>query len=115
MRLFVNFLDVIMVNAYIIYKVNFKIMNMPQPEKPPHPMGHDKFMASIIHDLMGGFTCRRRPGPVPCLPISPAHQKEHDSVNIVELGLKFGRCHHCCIGVRNAKRKETGFLGAKLV
>ena len=109
-RLFVSFLDAIVVNAYIIYKENFKIMNMPQPQKPPHPMGHDKFMASIIHDLMGGFTCRRRPGPSPSLPISPAHHNEHDSVNMVELGLlKFGRCHHCCIGVRNAKRKETGF------
>ena len=28
-RMFVNFLDAIMVNAYIIYNENFKIMNMP--------------------------------------------------------------------------------------
>ena len=33
-RMFVNFLDAIMVNAYIIYKENFKIMNMPSPENP---------------------------------------------------------------------------------
>ena len=33
-RMFVNFLDAIMVNAYIIYKENFKIMNMPAPENP---------------------------------------------------------------------------------
>lgn len=109
-RLVVNFLDAIMVNAYIIYKENFKIMNMPQPQKPPQPKGHDKFMASIIHNLMDGFFCRHCPGPVPSLPITPAHSNEHDSVNMVELGLlKFGRCHHCCIGVKNSKRKETGF------
>ena len=34
-RMFVNFLGAIMVNAYIIYKENFKNMNMPAPEKPP--------------------------------------------------------------------------------
>ena len=34
-RMFVNFLGAIMVNAYIIYKENFKNMNMPEPEKPP--------------------------------------------------------------------------------
>jgi hypothetical protein len=44
-RLFVNFLDAKMVNAYIFYKQNFKIMNMPKPQKPSKPMGHDKCMA----------------------------------------------------------------------
>ncbi|KAM7434494.1 hypothetical protein ABFA07_015408 [Porites harrisoni] len=35
---------------------------------------------------------------------------KYDSVNLVELGLlKFGRCHHCCISVKGAKCKETGF------
>ena len=31
-RMFVNFLEAIMVNAYIIYNENFKIMNMPASE-----------------------------------------------------------------------------------
>lgn len=109
-RLFVNFLDAIMVNAYIIYKENFKIMNSPQPQKPPKPMTHDKFMANVIHELIGNFTSRRRSGPIPSLPVAPAYQNEHDPVNMVELGLlKFGRCHHCCIGVKGSKRKETAF------
>ena len=109
LRLFVNFLDAIMVNTYIIYKENFKVMNYPQLQKPPQPMTHDKFMANVIHELIGDFTCRRRPGPAP-LQITASYQKEHDSVNMVELGLlKFGRCQNCCIGVKNSKWKETGF------
>ena len=32
--------------------------------------------------------------------ISDFEGEEGDSVNIADLGLlKFGRCHHCCIGV----------------
>ena len=109
-RMFVNFLDAIMVNAYIIYKENFKIMNMPAPQNPPQPLEHDKFMSGVIHKLIGNFSCRSRPGPAPALPPPPFHGREHDSVNVVELELlKFGRCHHCCIGVKGAKRKETGF------
>ena len=48
-RMFVNFLDAIMVNAYIIYKENFRIMNMPAPVKRPKPLAHDKFMSGVIH------------------------------------------------------------------
>ena len=99
-----------MVNAYIIYKENFKNMNMPAPEKPPKPLEHDKFMSGIIHKLIGNFSCHRQPGPLAALPPTPFHRRELDSVNLIELGLpKFGRCHHCCIGVKEAKRKETGF------
>ena len=37
------------------------------------------------------------------------HERDHDSVNVADLGLlKFGRCHQCCIGVKEAKQKETG-------
>ena len=54
--------------------------------------------------------CTVWPGPPPALPPTPFHGRQHDSVNLVELRLlKFGRCHHCCIGVKGAKRKETGF------
>ncbi|PFX31328.1 Tyrosine-protein kinase isoform SRK4 [Stylophora pistillata] len=109
-RMFVNFLDAIMVNAYIVYKENFRIMNMPPPQKPPKPLSHDKFMAGVIHKLIGNFSCRRQPGPAPAMPPPPFHGRDHDSVNLADLGLlKFGRCHHCCIGVKGAKRKETGF------
>jgi hypothetical protein len=45
---------------------------------------------NIIHKLIGEFTCWRRSGPAPSLP-TPAYRNEHDSVNMVELGLlKFG-------------------------
>ena len=109
-RMFVNFLDAIMVNAYIIYKENFKNMNMPAPEKSPRPLEHDKFMSGVIHKLMGNFSCRHQHGPPAALPPTPFHRREYDSVNLVELGLlKFGRRHHCCIGVKGAKRRETGF------
>ena len=109
-RMFVNFLDAIMVNAYIVYKENFRIMNMPPPQKTPKPLSHDKFMAGVIHKLIGNFSCRRQPGPAPAMPPPPFHGRDHDSVNVADLGLlKFGRCHHCCIGVKGAKRKETGF------
>ena len=53
--MFVNLLDATMVNAYIIYKENFKNMNMPAPEKPPKPLEHDKFMSGVIHKLIGNF------------------------------------------------------------
>ena len=109
-RMFVNFLSPIIVNAYIIYKENFKNMNMPAPEKPPKPLEHDKFMSGIIHKLIGNFSCHRQPGPPAAPHPTPFHGREHDSVNLVELGLlKFGRCHHFCISVKGAKRKETGF------
>ena len=64
-RMFVNFLDAIMVNAYIVYKANFKIMNMPAPQNPPNPLAHDKFMSGVIHKLIGNFSCCRQPGPAP--------------------------------------------------
>ena len=67
-RMFVNFLDTIMVNAYIIYKENFKIMNMPAPVKSSKPLELDKFMSGVIHKLIGNFSCRRQPGPPPALP-----------------------------------------------
>ena len=111
MRMFVNFLDAIMVNAYIVYRENFPIMNMPPPRIPPKPMPRDKFIAGFIHKLTGNFSCHHRCGPVPAVPAPPFHEREdHDSVHVVDLGLlKFGRCHHCCTGVKGAKRKETGF------
>ena len=161
-----------MLNAYIIYKENFKIMNMPAPQNrpirltqcftqfrslgvkvlcvfhlhgnipftfkwygntwnktfysqriwigynielaelvyPPNPLAHDQCMSGVMHKLFGNFSCRRLPGPAPALPPTPFHRRNHDSVSLVELGLlKFGRCHHCCIAVKGAKRKETRF------
>ncbi|XP_022781132.1 uncharacterized protein LOC111322317 [Stylophora pistillata] len=86
-RMFVNFLDAIMVNAYIVYKENFRIMNMPPPQKPPKPLSHDKFMAGVIHKLIGNFSCRRQPGPAPAMPPPPFHGRDHDSVNLADLGL----------------------------
>ena len=51
---------------------------------------------------------RRWSGPVPSLPMMPAHENEQDSVNVIELEpLKSGRCHNFCIGVKNTKRKEV--------
>lgn len=109
-RMFVNFLDAIMVNAYIVYKENFLIMNMPPPQIPPKPIPHDKFMAGVIHKLIRNFSCCCPPGPVPAMPPPPFHGRDHDSVNVADLWLLiFGRCHHCCIGVKGTKRKETGF------
>lgn len=109
-RMFVNFLDAIMVNAYTVYKENFRIMNMPPPQKPIKPLSHDKFMAGVNHKLIASFSCRCQPGPAPAMPPPPFHGRDHDSVNVADLGLlKFGRCHHCCIVVKGAKRKETGF------
>ena len=91
-RMFVNFLDAIMVNTYIMYKENFRIMNMPPPQISPKPMSHDKFMASVIHKLIGNFSRRCQPGPAPAMPPPPFHGRDHDSVNVVDLGLlKFGR------------------------
>ena len=78
--------------------------------KPPKPLEHDKFMSGVIQKLIGNFSCRRQPGPPPALPPTPFHGREHDSVNLIELAhLKFGRCLHCCIGVKGVKRKGTGF------
>lgn len=37
-RMFVNVLDAIMVNADIVYRENFQIMNVPPPQFPPKPM-----------------------------------------------------------------------------
>ena len=78
--------------------------------KPPKPLEHDKFMSGVIQKLIGNFPCHRQPGPPPALPPTPFHGREHDSVNLIELAhLKFGRCLHCCIGVKGVKRKGTGF------
>ena len=80
-RMFVNFLDAIMVNAYIIYKENFKIMNMSGPQNHTQPLEHDKFLSGVIHKLIGNFSCRRPPGPAPVLPFPLFHGRDHDSVN----------------------------------
>ena len=78
--------------------------------KPPKPPEHDKLMSGVIQKLIGNLSCRRQPGPPPALPPTPFHGRQHDFVNLVELALlKFGRCHHCCIGIKRAKRKGTGF------
>lgn len=99
-----------MVNAYIIYKENFKIMNTSAPQNPLNPLAHDKFMSGVIHKLIGNFSCCRQSGPALALPFTLFHQRNHDSVSLIKLGLlKFGRCHHCCIFAKGAKRKETGF------
>ena len=37
-RMFVNVLDAIMVNADIVYWENIQIMNVPSPQFPPKPM-----------------------------------------------------------------------------
>lgn len=79
--MFVNFLDAIMVNAYIIYKKNFKIMNMSGPQNHTQLLEHDKFLSGVIHKLIGNFSCRRPPGPAPVLPFPLFHGRDHDSVN----------------------------------
>lgn len=92
-RMFVNFLDAVMVNAYIVYKEHFRIMNMPPPQIPPKPMPHDKFMAGVIHKLIGIFLAVVAQYQQ-CLSLH-FHGRDHDSVNVADLGLlKFGRCHH---------------------
>ena len=81
-RMFVNFLDAIMVNAYIIiYKENFKIMNMSGPQNHTQLLEHDKFLSGVIHKLIGNFSCRRPPGPAPVLPFPLFPGRDHDSVN----------------------------------
>ena len=80
-RMFVNFLDAIMVNAYIIYKKKSKIMNMSGPQNHIQPLEHDKFLSGVIHKLIGNFSCRRPPGPAPVLPFPLFHGRDHDSVN----------------------------------
>ena len=82
--MFVNFLDAIMVNAYIIYKDNFKIMNIPAPQNPSNPLEHDKFMSGIIHKLIANFSCRLPPGPAPALPPTLFHGRDHYSVSLVD-------------------------------
>ena len=80
--MFVNFLDAIMVNAYIIiYKENFKIMNMSGPQNHTQLLEHDKFLSGVIHKLIGNFSCRRPPGPAPVLPFPLFPGRDHDSVN----------------------------------
>ena len=111
-RTFVNFLGAIIVNAYIIYKENFKIMNTSAPQNPLNPLADDKFMSGVIHKLIGNFSCCRQSGPALALSFTLFHGRNHDSVSLIELGLlKFGivALLHCCIFVKGAKRKETGF------
>ena len=108
MEMFVNFLDAIM--GQCIYCVQGKFPNMPPPQIPPKPMPHDKFMVGDIHKLIGNFSCHHQSGPVPAMLSPPFHGRDHASVFVADLGLlNFGRCHHCCIRVKGAKQKETGF------
>ena len=81
-RIFLSVLDAIMVNAYIIYKEYFKIMNMPQPQNPTNPLVHDKFMSGVVYKLIGNFSCNRQPAPSLALPSTIFHGRNHDSVRL---------------------------------
>lgn len=69
-----------MVDAHIAYKANIWITNMPPPQIPPVALSQDKFMAAVIHNLTGNFSCCHQTGPLTALPPAPFYGKDHDSV-----------------------------------
>ena len=109
-RLFHILLDLTMVNAYIIYCQNFKLLQNP-PNVNQKPLSQVEFRSKVVKGLVGTFSCRKRPGPPnPRYSLPLVRVSGHESVNIVSLGIKKrGRCEQCCIGVSGAKRKETCF------
>lgn len=109
MRIFLGMLDAVMVNAYILYSQSFHLVNNPMPHPPKHPLSTKDFRCEVIHELIGTFTCRQHPGPVPNYdPTLPLTDRGHELVDLVNLGLmKKGRCQECCLG--GGPRKETKF------
>jgi hypothetical protein len=98
-----------MVNAHIIYKQCFNMMNNPMPANKMHCLTAEEFRIEVIDVLVGDFTCRKLPGLPPLIDQPAIHlRRDHKSVNMARRGiLKAGRCHHCCLGVANARRVET--------
>ena len=90
-RLFLGFLDAVMVNAYILYTESHKLINSPMPEKNVFPLSAKKFRCEVIHGLVGQFSCRKLPGPQRVSPLLVL-SRGHESVDVVELEIfKKGR------------------------
>lgn len=111
MRIFLGMLDIVMVNAYILYCHSFTLINNPMPDPPARPLTSKGFRCQAIHELIRNFTSRHHPGPAinydPALPVT---NRGHQPVDLQSLGiLKKGRCHECCLGTGGAKRKETKY------
>lgn len=80
--MFVNFLDVIMVNVYIIYEENFKIMNMLGLQNYIQLFEYDKFLFGVIYKLIGNFFCCCLFGLVLVLFFFFFYGRDYDFVNV---------------------------------
>ena len=84
-RLFHFLLDLTMVNAYIIYCQNFKLLQNP-PNVNQKPLSQVEFRSKVVKGLVGTFSCRKRPGPSnPRYSLPVVRVSGHESVNICEL------------------------------
>ncbi|XP_077869658.1 uncharacterized protein LOC144361667, partial [Saccoglossus kowalevskii] len=113
MRIFFYLLDVVRMNAYIMYKVNY--LNICKSselgnETDSQPMSLIEFTGLIVKHLCGSHTirnpARHNPGiqPEPCMLRFPGHE----SRKITDL-MKNGRCQYCSMGPNRCRRAETSY------
>lgn len=110
-RIFLHLLDICRVNAFILYGVCYQMWNSgPMEEEPPPLLDQKQFTSSLVRSLCGTFTCRKKTGRPPAIPLPLVRSPGHESVNVVKAGAKRkGRCHYCAMGPNKRARVETRF------
>ena len=70
-----------------------------------------EFRSKLVKELVGNFSCRKRPRPNPPYRLPVVRSQGHENVNIVNRNIKKrGRCEYCSKGENkrnNNFRKET--------
>lgn len=110
-RIFLGMLDIVIINAHILYSHSLSLTNNPMPDPPAKPLTTKGFRCKVIHELTGNFSSHRHPGPaINHDPALPDANTGHQPVDLQSLGiLKKGQCHECCLGTGGSKRKETKY------
>lgn len=107
LRLFFHFIDIAVVNAYILYLHCYR--ESFHPPLKYIPKKQLAFRCELVDDLVNHYTCRKLKGPVttPVVSLTPAG---HKIVDMRSVGVRPGRCEFCTVGpYKTKKRKETQF------
>ena len=76
-----------------------------------------EFRSKLVKELVGNFSCRKRPGPNPRYRLPVVRSQGHENVNIVNRNIKKrGRCEYCSKGENKKNsnfRKETVYACAE--